>query len=62
MFILMKINYYQMKNLDKIEELSNKINYDNLKCIVKSSANETGFTKAEDPIAFLNNITKKIAV
>ena len=41
------------KRLDKIEELSNKIDYDNLKYVVVSSGK-----KFEDPIVFLNDIKK----
>ena len=46
------------KRLDKIEELNNKIDYDNLKYVVESSGNEYRFNKIEDPIALLNNIKK----
>ena len=63
----MKMNYCcQKKNkylrLDTIEELSNKVDYGNLKFIAKSSGNETDYTEVEGPIDFLNNIrTNKIA-
>ena len=63
----MKTNYCcQKKNkylrLDTIEELSNKVDYDNLKFIAKSSGNETYSTEVVGPVDFLNNIrTNKIA-
>ena len=44
------------KRLDKIEELNNKIDYDNLKYVVESSGDEYRFNKIEDPITLLNNI------
>ena len=46
------------KRLDKIEELNNKINYDNLKYVVAISGDEYRFNEIEDPIALLNDITK----
>ena len=46
------------KRLDKIEELNNKIDYNNLKYFVVSSGDEYRFDKLEDPIAFLNDIKK----
>ena len=46
------------KRLDKIEELNNKIDYDNLKYVVASSEDEYRFNKIEDPIALLNDINK----
>ena len=46
------------KRLDKIEELNNKIDYNNLKYFVVSSGDEYSFDKLNDPIAFLNNIKK----
>ena len=46
------------KRLDKIEELNNKIDYNNLKYVVVSSGDEYRFDKLEDPIAFLNDIKK----
>ena len=46
------------KKLDKLEELNNKINYDNLKYVVESSGEEYEFNKIKDPITFLNNIKK----
>ena len=44
------------KRLDKIEELDNKIDYDNLKYVVASSRDEYRFNKKKDPITFLNKI------
>ena len=46
------------KRLDKIEELNNKIDYNNLKYAVASSGDEYRFNKIEDPITFLNKIKK----
>ena len=46
------------KRLDKIEELNNKIDYNNLKYVVISSGDEYRFDKLEDPIAFLNDLKK----
>ena len=46
------------KRLDKLEELNNKIDYDNLKYVVESSGDEYRFNKIEDLIALLNDIKK----
>ena len=46
------------KRLHKLEELNNKINYANLKCVVESSSEEYKFNKIKDPITLLNNIQK----
>ena len=46
------------KRLDKLGELNNKIDYDNLKYVVESSGDEYSFNKMEDPIALLNDIKK----
>ena len=51
------INIYN-KRLDKIEKLSKKIDYNNLKYTVISSGEEFEFDKSEDPVLFLNNIKK----
>ena len=67
--MIIKINYYFQKKreifkgiynkrLDKIEELNNKIDYDNLKYVVASSGKTFDFGVSEDPIAFLNDIKK----
>ena len=56
------------KRLDKIEELNNKIDYDNLKYVVEKSGVkkdtiERNFNKIKDPITFLNDIKKgKISI
>ena len=56
------------KRLDKIEELNNKIDYDNLKYVVeksgvKKNSIEYDFNKIKDPITFLNDIKKgKISI
>ena len=46
------------KRLDKIEELNNKIDYNNLKYVVVSNGDEYRFDKLHDPIALLNDIKK----
>ena len=46
------------KRLDKIEELNNKIDYDNLKYVVSSSGDKYSFDNLKDPIIFLGNIKK----
>ena len=46
------------KRLDKIEELNNKIDYNNLKYVVERSNSEYSFNKIKDPITLLNNIKK----
>ena len=46
------------KRLDKIEELNNKIDYDNLMYVVKSGGDEYRFNKIKDPITFLDDIKK----
>ena len=56
------------KRLDKIEELNNKIDYNNLKYVVeksgvKKNSVEYDFKKIKDPITFLNNIKEgKISI
>ena len=47
------------KRLDKLEELNNKIDYDDLKYVVESSGDEYSFNKVKDPISLLNNIKKR---
>ena len=44
------------KRLDKLEELNNKIDFDNLKYVVERSGDKYSFNKIEDPISLLNNI------
>ena len=46
--------YYE--RLDKIEELTKKVNFDNLKYFTEKSGMETDFSAKDDPITFLNNI------
>ena len=46
------------KRLDKIEELSNKIDYDNLKYVTINNNTEYNFSESTDPITFLNKIEK----
>ena len=46
------------KRLDKIEELNNRIDYNDLMYVVKSSGDEYRFNKIKDPITFLDDITK----
>ena len=56
------------KRLDKLEELNNKIGYDNLEYVVersgaKKDSIEYNFNKIKDPTAFLNDIKKgKISI
>ena len=44
--------------MDKIDELNNKIDYDNLKYVVERSGVEYDFNKIKDPITFLDDIKK----
>ena len=44
------------KRLDKIKELDEKINCDNLKFITVSSNTETDFSSQKGPLTFLNDI------
>ena len=46
------------KRLDKIEELSNKIDYDNLKYVVVSTGDKYNFDNLDDPLTLLSNIKK----
>ena len=46
------------KRLDKIEELNNRIDYNDLMYVVKSSGDEYRFNKIKDPITLLDDITK----
>ena len=46
------------KRLDKIKELSTKIDYNNLKYTAIRSGEEFEFDKSEDPLVFLNDIKK----
>ena len=47
------------KRLDKIDELSKKIDYGNLKFLVSSSGLETDFSELKDHVAFLDSIKKR---
>ena len=47
------------KRLSKIDELSKKIDYGNLKFIVNISGIETNISELEDPVAFVNS-TKNV--
>ena len=44
------------KKLDKLEELNNKIDYNNLKYITANNRSSYAFSEIEDPITFLNQI------
>ena len=44
--------------LDKIEELNNKIDYNNLKYVVVNSGDEYSFDEVDDSLVFLNDIKK----
>ena len=46
------------KRLDKIEELNNKIDYDNLQYVAVNSGKIYNFSELTDPITFLNQIKK----
>ena len=51
------------ERLDKIEELTKKINFDNLKYFAEESGLETDFSAKDDPITFPNDIkTIKITI
>ena len=41
------------KKLDKIEKLSNKVNYDDLKFVTENSGIETDFSAKPSPIALI---------
>ena len=44
------------ERLDRLEELSEKFDYHDLKFVAESTGAETDFTKIENPIVFFNNI------
>ena len=46
------------KRLDKIDELDNKIDFNNLKYVLVNSGDEYRFDKLDDPLVFLNDIKK----
>ena len=47
------------KRLDKIEELNNKIDYNNLNYVVVGTGDKYSFDDLDDPLTFLNNIKKR---
>ena len=47
------------KRLTKIDELSTKIDYGDLKFIVNSTGLENDFSELKDPVAFLDSIKKR---
>ena len=47
------------KRLDKIEELNNKIDYNNLNYVVVATGDEYNFNNLDDPLSLLNNIKKR---
>ena len=46
------------KRLDKIEELNNKIDYNNLNYVVTGTGDKYSFDDLDDPLTFLNNIKR----
>ena len=46
------------KRIDKIEELNNKIDYDNLQYVVVNSGKIYNFSELTDPLTFLNELKK----
>ena len=46
------------KRFDKIEEISNKTDYNNLNYVVLSTGDEYDFNNLDDPLTLLNNIKK----
>ena len=48
------------ERLDKIDELSKKIDYNDLKYTVSSTSLETDFSDLRDPVAFLDSIKKPL--
>ena len=46
------------KRLDKIEELNNEIDYDNLEYVVYSNNKKYNFSELTDPVTFLDEIKK----
>ena len=47
------------KRLDKIEELSNKIDYNDLKYVAVNNRTSYNFSELEDPLTFLNDMVKR---
>ena len=67
--MIIKINHYfqkkekslkifTIKKLDKIEELSNKIDYNDLNYVVVGTGDKYSFDDLDDPPTLLNNIKK----
>ena len=67
--MIIKINYYfqkkekplkifTIKRLDKIEELNNKIDYDNLQYIIYSRKHIINFSELKSPLTLLDEIKK----
>ena len=50
------LRIFTHRRLDKIDELSKKIDYGDLKFIVSSSCIETNFGEIKDSVAFLDSI------
>ena len=51
------------ERLDTIEELTKKINFDDLKYVTESRSMETDFSTKKDPVTFFNGIkTGRIAI
>ena len=46
------------QRLNKIDELSKKINHGDLKFIISSTGTETNFSELKDPVTFLDSIRK----
>ena len=51
-------NVYE-KRIDKIDKLSKKNDYGDLKFIISSSGTENNFSELKDPVAFLDSIRKR---
>ena len=47
------------ERLNKIDELSKKIDYNNFKFLVNSTGLEADFSELKDPVAFLDSIKKR---
>ena len=47
------------RDLDKLNELAKKINYDDLIFVVEKPGGKTNFSTKKDPISFLDDIRKK---
>ena len=50
-------NIYK-KKLNKIDELSKTIDYNDMKLIISCSGTEANFSELKDPVAFLDGIRK----